>query len=113
MKALDALLSPPERRPLVIVNRFTPKQGQMDAFMDMQRAALQRFSGKLQGWRGSRLYKGIEGRTATLVSVFDSLEDYARWRDSNLLAAHRVDILPLIERAEPELYELAYESGTV
>lgn len=113
MKALEALLAPPAQRPLVVVNRFTPKLGQMDAFMTVQRAALQRFSGRLQGWRGSRLYQGLDGRTATLVSVFDSLEDYGRWRDSNLLAVHRRVISPLIERAEPALYEVAYEAGTV
>jgi heme-degrading monooxygenase HmoA len=114
MSALDRLLAPCEPVPVTIVNRFTLGAGKMDAFVALQRAALQRFTEQgLPGLKGSRLYQGMDGRTVTLVSVFSSMEAYAQWRDSGVLAAHRIAISPLIERAEPGLFQLSYEAGQI
>jgi hypothetical protein len=48
-----------------------------------------------------------------LVSAFETPEDCRRWQESELLAAHRERIRPLMERVEPGMFEPVYAAGTV
>jgi heme-degrading monooxygenase HmoA len=96
---------------LIVVNRFVIRPGCLDEFIRIQQQVLPQIASGLQGWRGTRLYRGIDAESAVLLSAFDSEADYARLRDSVAFAAHRERLMPLIERAEPGLYLPALASG--
>lgn len=98
---------------LVVVNRFVTRPGCLDEFIRIQQQALPKITDGLQGWRGTRLYRGIDADSALLLSAFDSEADYARLRDSVAFAAHRERLMPLIERAEPGLYLPVLASGAL
>lgn len=99
--------------PLIVVNRFVTRPGCLDEFIRIQQQALPQIAAGLQGWRGTRLYRGIDADSAVLLSAFDSEADYARLRETAAFAAHRERLRPLIERAEPGLYLPVLASGAV
>lgn len=100
--------------PVVLVNVFTPKPGQLDAFVDAQIDEYRRLLGRVAGWRGNRLHRSLDGRTVVNYAVFESLAAYKGWRDSDLFADHLKVIAPLVERSEPGLYSAPlYEAGSV
>jgi len=99
--------------PIAILNLFTLKPGQLDTFVAVQRAALPGLGGQIPGFRGSRLYRAVDGTNAAMLSVFDSLEHFKRWTASEAFVAHRDRISPLFERTAPGLYEVVYESGSI
>lgn len=100
-----------EPRPVTIINMFTPKPGRFEDFLAVQQAALPGFRGRVPGLLGSRFYRALDGRSAVLVSVFETPEDFQQFRGSDLFAAHRDRISPLLEGVNPGLYELVYEAG--
>jgi heme-degrading monooxygenase HmoA len=104
-----------ETSPVVLINVFTPKPGKLDAFIEMQKAELHRLSGAagIQGWRGSRLHRAVDGNTAVMVTVFETIGDHKRWVATDAFAEHLDRIRPLIERAEPAYYELVTEAGRI
>ena len=99
--------------PLVAINVFTPKPGQLDAFIEAQAGGLRRMAGRIPGLRGGRLYRAADGSRAILLSVFESQAAFNQWIGSPEFAEHRDRITPFIEKAEPGRYELVYESGSV
>lgn len=101
----------PRRRPVIVINTFVVKPGQIDAFIALQDSARARFAGLVPGLRGSRMHRALDGRTAVLMTAFDSLDDQKALLASELFAAHREQLLPLIEQASPGAYEIAYEAG--
>lgn len=99
--------------PVVLVNIFTPKPGQLDAFIAAQTGEYRRLLGKVAGWKGNRLHRSLDGKTVVNYAVFDSLAAYKAWRESELFADHVAIIAPFIERSEPGIYEPLYEAGTL
>jgi len=99
--------------PVAVLNVFTLKPGSLDAFVEVQRAALPGLGRQIPGFRGSRLYRALDGSTAAMVSVFDTLEHFKRWTTSEPFVAHRDKIAPLFERTAPGIYEVVYESGSI
>jgi heme-degrading monooxygenase HmoA len=101
--------------PVVLINVFTPKPGKLDAFIETQKAELERLSQEaaIQGWRGSRLHRAVDGKTAVMVTVFDTIDDHKHWVATHAFAEHLDRIRPLIERAEPGYYELVAEAGRI
>jgi heme-degrading monooxygenase HmoA len=99
--------------PWIAINVFTPKPGQMDAFIEAQLGGLRRFGGRIPGLRGGRLYRAADGSRATLVSVFEDEAAFRQWIGSAEFAEHRDRIAPLLEKSEPARYELVYESGSI
>jgi heme-degrading monooxygenase HmoA len=99
--------------PVVLINVFTPKPGKLDAFVETQKAELQRLAEQraVKGWRSSRLHRALDGKTAVMVTVFDTIGDHKRWVATAAFAEHLDRIRPLIERAEPGYYELAAEAA--
>jgi heme-degrading monooxygenase HmoA len=95
---------------MVVINVFTPKPDALDDFLAVHIAAL---PGIRAAARGTRLLRAEDGSKAVMVSVFDTSEDFKVFSESAELAAHRAKILPLIERAEPSLYQLVYQAGDV
>ncbi|MCI0533925.1 MAG: antibiotic biosynthesis monooxygenase [Verrucomicrobiales bacterium] len=100
--------------PVVLVNVFTPKAGKLDEFIAVQTGEYRRLLGKVAGWRGNRLHRSLDGKTAVNYAVFESLSAYKAWRGSDLFAEHLKVIEPLVERSEPGLYSAPlYEAGSV
>lgn len=99
--------------PIAILNVFTPKPGWLDAFVEVQRASLPGLGRQAPGFRGSRLYRAVDGSTAAMLSVFNSHEDFKRWTASEPFLAHREKLSTMIERAAPGTYEVVYESGSI
>lgn len=100
--------------PVVLVNVFTPKAGKLDEFIAAQTNEYRRLLGKIAGWRGNRLHRSLDGKTAVNYAVFESLSTYRAWRGSDLFAEHLKVIRPLLERTEPGLYAAAlYEAGSL
>lgn len=99
--------------PVVLVNTFTAKSGQMHAFITAQTAEYKRLLGRVAGWRGNRLHLALDGSTAVNYALFDSLQAYKDWRASALFVEHVAMIAPYVERSEPGIYQPLYEAGTL
>lgn len=84
-------------RPYVLINSFTAKPGKLDELIAVHEAARDRFSDRVPGFHGSRIYRDIDGPSALLISVFETEEYYERWLATDLFAEHREQINPLIE----------------
>jgi heme-degrading monooxygenase HmoA len=105
-------LSPADpARPVTLINTFTINPGKLDEFLAVQDEARLRFAGRVAGFRGSRMYRARNDRTAILITVFETVDHHKAWLNSELFAAHRTRIAPLIERATPTFYDLVYETG--
>jgi len=97
--------------PVVVINVFTPKSGQMDGFVKTQTEGLAELRDRIPGWRGTRMYRALDDRSAALVTTFASEAEYRAWMASDLFNEHRNKVAPLIERAGPQLYRLIHEAG--
>lgn len=95
--------------PIVLINLFTVKPGRMDEFIAVQKRNLDRSSGNVPGWRGSRLHRSTDGRTAVMMSMFDTIADHKRLHETGRIAERIRTIKPLIESAEPTYYEVVHE----
>jgi heme-degrading monooxygenase HmoA len=108
----EAPMSTQKTEAVAAINIFTPKPGQMDAFVAAQIEALQTtLRDRIPGWRGTRMYRALDDSSAALVSTFASVEEYRMWMASELFDQHRKKVAPLIERAGPQLYRLVHETG--
>lgn len=100
--------------PVMLVNLFTPKPGMTDEFVRVQSAEYVRLRGQVEGHLGNRLGKAVDGSEQLVnVALFDSLENYNKWRASALFADHMDIIRPLIEKAAPGMYTVVYKFGDV
>lgn len=105
-------MSTQKAKAVVIINVFTPKPGQMDAFVAAQTEALQTtLRDQIPGWRGTRMYRALDDSNAALVSTFASIEEYRAWMASALFDQHHKKVAPLVERAGPQLYRLVHKAG--
>ncbi|MBA3445999.1 MAG: antibiotic biosynthesis monooxygenase [Pseudaminobacter sp.] len=95
--------------PVVFVNVFTVKPGKIDEFIALQKSNLERSRGGVPGWRGSRLHRSLDGKTAIMMSTFDTVADHKRVHQTQRIAAHIQRVSPLVEKAEPGYYHVADE----
>ena len=100
-------------KPYVSISVITPKPGRFEEFMALQLAQHHRVRGQVQGLRGGRLYRGVDGRSVVLVTAFDSAEDAQRFRQDPRFTEHIARVQPLLESAMPGAYETAYEVGEI
>jgi heme-degrading monooxygenase HmoA len=98
---------------VILVNRFTAKPGQMQKFVAAQTGEYKRLLGKVAGWKGNRLHLSLDGTSAVNYAVFESLEYYNAWRDSELFKEHVAVIAPFVEKSEPGIYQALYQAGTI
>lgn len=97
---------------VLLVNLFTPKVGMADAFIAAQTGEYVRLKGQIKGWIGNRLGRTVDGSDQLVnVALFDSMENYNAWRDSQLFADHLEVIRPFVEKSAPGMYELLYSAG--
>ena len=98
--------------PVMLVNLFTPKPGMEQAFINAQTAEYVRLKSKVEGWRGNRLGRAVDGSGQLVnVALFDSIEAYNAWRDSALFAEHLEIIRPFVEKSAPGMYAVLYSAG--
>jgi heme-degrading monooxygenase HmoA len=97
----------------VVINTFTLKPGQTDAFVAAQQDGLATMRGRIAGLLGSRMHRALDGDTVVLVSVFESTQAFEHFRDSGLFAVHRQRIAPFIEKTSPAAFSTVYAYGTV
>ncbi|MGF6229713.1 heme-degrading monooxygenase HmoA [Inquilinus ginsengisoli] len=100
-------------KPYVSISVITPKPGRFEEFMELQLAQHHRVRGQVQGLRGGRLFRSLDGRSVVLVTAFETIEDAQRFRQDPRLTEHVARVQPLLESAAPGGYETAYEVGTV
>lgn len=96
---------------VILVNVFTPHPEKTDAFIEAQTAEYLRLKGLVKGARGNRLLRSLDGKRIVNIAYFESVELYDAWIASNLFADHLSRIKHLVEKVEPALFDVAYESA--
>lgn len=96
---------------VLLVNLFTAKPGMAEHFIEAQTAEYVRLRGKVEGWIGNRLGQAVNGDEIVNVAMFDSLENYNAWRESQLFADHVEIIRPFVANSAPGMYKLLYSAG--
>lgn len=101
--------------PVVLINTFHPRPGRLDEFIEVQMLEVHRMAirASAAGWMGSRLHRSHDGRTAVMMTVFESVAAHRRWLATNEFADHVERIEPLLEAADPRYYALVFEAGRV
>jgi hypothetical protein len=96
-------------KPVTIINRLTGKPGKMDAFIDAQR----KFAADLPAGSllGGRMYRGVDGQTAVLVSTFPSKTMQEQMLQSPAFREHVQHLQSMIDGSSPLVYEEAYTTG--
>jgi quinol monooxygenase YgiN len=97
--------------PVTIVNFFEIEPDKLDAFITLQQAYAASLCDKPTGLIGGRLYRGRDGRSAVLISQFDSQEAQTRIRESDAFQQHIAKLRALIVSTSPKLYDEAYTAG--
>ena len=98
---------------VVVINRFTAAEGRLERFLEVQCAGLPLLAAQVPGLRGSRLYRGEDGATAVLVSVFESESARRDFQTSEAFARHRERLRPLLQEAAPGAYREVHAFGTM
>jgi quinol monooxygenase YgiN len=98
-------------KPVTVINRFVIKPGKMDEFIAAQRNFVTALANKPDGLVGGRMYRGVDGHSAVLVSQFASESAQEDIRQSDSFKQHLSRLQPLVESASPSLYEEAYTTG--
>src|SRR5688500_3552579 len=66
---------PTMTKPYVSISVITPKPDRFEEFMELQLAQHHRVRGQVQGLRGGRLFRSLDGRGVVLVTAFETVED--------------------------------------
>jgi quinol monooxygenase YgiN len=106
--------TPPQEtlmKPVTVINRFVIKPGKMAEFIDAQRNFATALRSKPTGLIGGRLYRGVDGSSAVLVSQFESESAQEDIRQSEGFKQHLSRMQQWVESASPALYEEAYTTG--
>jgi len=114
--AAAAISTPVELRrarpePVVNISVIRPREGQFEAFLELQLAQHRRLRGQVRGLRGARLFRSGEG--LVLISVFDTQEDADAFREDPRFTEHMARVRPLIEKSEAGVFSEAYAVGMV
>jgi len=98
-------------KPVTVVNQLVIKPGKMDEFIDVQRNFATALRQKPCGLIGGRMLRSIDGRSAVLLSQFESESALENLRQSPGFKEHLVQLQVLVESANPSLYQEAYTTG--
>jgi hypothetical protein len=94
----------PSRDIVTLINVFTAKPGNQQAFVTAQMGEYKRLRGKIAGSLSANLHRGLGGSKAANYAQFRSLEALGTWQQSDLMKEHMPVILPYVERAQPDIY---------
>ncbi len=95
--------------PVTVINRIMVKPGMMDEFIAVQRRFAE--SPSSRGFMGGRMYRSVDGRSAVLVSTFQSKNAQEDMFQRAEFKEHLAKLQPLVESSSPSVYEEAYTSG--
>lgn len=99
-------------QPVVNISVITPKPECFAEFMELQLAQHRAVRGKVEGLIGGRLFRSREDRDVILVTMFESEEAALRFARDERFTSHLARVRPLLERAVPGAYDVAYEVGS-
>lgn len=97
-------------KPVTQINFISLKPGKIGEFMETQQSY--RASAKPpNGLIGSRIYRSMDGKSAVIVSQFESMEDHDKIHQIAALKQHIDKLRPLVESSSVGLYEEAQTTG--
>ena len=100
-------------QPIVNISIITPKPERFAEFMELQLAQHRRLRGQVDGLIGGRLFRSRDDRDLVLVTMFESEEAAQRFSRDERFTSHLARTRPLLERAVPGSYDVAYEVGSL
>jgi heme-degrading monooxygenase HmoA len=114
--AAAAISAPAELRrarpePVINISIIRPREGQFEAFLELQLAQHRRLRGQVKGLRGARLFRSGEG--LVLISVFETQDDADAFREDPRFTEHMARVRPLIGKSEAGVFSEAYAVGMV
>lgn len=99
--------------PVVNISIITPKPECFAEFMELQLAQHRSLRGEVEGLIGGRLFRSREDRDVVPVTMFESEEAAQRFARDERFTNHLARVRPLLDRAAPGAYEIAYEVGSL
>lgn len=100
-------------KPTVNISVITPKPECFAEFMALQLAQHHALRGKVEGLIGGRLFRSREDRNVVLVTLFESEEAALRFARDERFTSHLARVRPLLDKAVPGAYDVAYEVGSL
>jgi quinol monooxygenase YgiN len=98
-------------KPVIVINQLVIKPDKMDEFIDAQRNFATALREKPCGLIGGRMYRSVDGKSAILLSQFESESALEDLRQSHAFKEHLNQLRVLVESANPSLYQEAYTTG--
>jgi hypothetical protein len=94
---------------VTVINRLVIKPGKLEEFFEAQ----QEFAARLPpcGLIGGRMYRGGDGQSAVLVSIFESRSAQEEVFQRADLKENMRKLQPLVESSSPTVYEEVYTYG--
>ena len=96
--------------PLTQINFISIKPGKIDEFIEAQRKYFASTT-RPKGLIGSRVYRSVDGKSAVLVTEFESVQAQEEILQRDVLKQHINSVRPLVESSGPSLYEEAHITG--
>jgi hypothetical protein len=98
-------------KPVTVINRLVVKPGKIDEFL----AAQEKFAATLGpcGLVGGRMYRGVDGLSAVLVSTFRSKSEATEVQKRPEFVEHLKRMATLVDSSTPDFYEEEYTYGDV
>ena len=96
---------------VTVINRLMIKPGKMEEFIDAQRSFAAGLTTEPCGLIGGRMYRSTDGKSAVLVSQFESESALEELRQSQAFKQQLNALQSMVESASPSLYEEAYTTG--
>lgn len=89
--------------PYILINSFTPKPGQTDAFLDFQLTEMVKLRGPARnfGWLGNEIYR-TEDDKIVIVTRFKSRESHQEFAKLPEFQDHRAKLDPFLEDVQSQ-----------
>jgi quinol monooxygenase YgiN len=98
-------------KPVTVINVLTIKDGKMDEFLEIHESFSSGFGRTCAGLTGGRMYRSLDGRTAILISEFESVEAQEKVRNLPEVKENVRQLQPLVEEPKLNIFETAYAYG--
>jgi hypothetical protein len=98
-------------KPVTGINVLTIKDGKMDEFLEIHASFSSGFGRTCAGLNGGRMYRSLDGRTAILISEFESVEALERVRNLAEVKENVRQLQPLVEQSRINIFVTAYAYG--
>ena len=98
-------------KPVTVINRLSIKPGVIDEFIEAQLTYASTLMEKPTGLIGSRLYRGLDGRTVVLVSQFESVKAQEEIFHLPSFKENLSKLQTFVESSSPAIYEEEYTTG--